>query len=657
MTGPIGRARATGRWASLPLAVLAAAAVLALGWAGAERSRTVAVERRLVADQKALAAVSVGLSAGVDHALTTVMEAAGAASLPAAERPPGFVAADASTVPATAPVLSSRDRAERDVEAVLDRARDTGDAVLSSPVDLGQGPFSLVVAAAYASDAAGPPRDTVARRDRLLGWVVQRIDPIALVRPALQEGLVAAIHDGAVVWSTTASSRPARLPEATLDVGDRRLTVEAGDPSPIGIPLSAVLILGAAGALALVAAASVVAAARRTKATEAAAKTLANQVQLIGDVAPLVQQSLDLAEVLPAVAVQLSDHFGLAGVVLSTVTTGGGPVELFSLGAPPDPHVKPVLRPPPDLAAGSTLALALQRGGRSAALLSLVAGRALGEGELRSLRALSELVTAAVVNASLYASQQDAMARLRDLDALKTVFLGTASHELRTPVTAIEGFASLLTDSWDRFDEEQRHEFVKRIAANARSLGGIVQDLLDFSVLDKGTLLVTIEEVDLDALVASVVERLAPVFPGHTIAYSATPAPTVAGAVTGLERIVTNLLTNAAKFSPGGTTVTVSVGPAQDGYGAQLVVIDEGPGVPVEERGRVFARFFRGSGDAVTHTRGVGIGLSVVAEFVARMRGDVAVDDAPGGGARFTVRLPASSDLLLAKEAAHAPTS
>jgi signal transduction histidine kinase len=270
---------------------------------------------------------------------------------------------------------------------------------------------------------------------------------------------------------------------------------------------------------------------------------------------------------------------------------------------------------------------------------------------------LTELVTAAVVNASLYASQQQALRRLRDLDALKTVFLGTASHELRTPVTAIGGFASLLTSSWDRFEEEQRRDFVERIGANARSLSNVVQDLLDFSVLDKGTLAVTIEEIDLAPLVASVVDRLSGAFSTHEIAFSAVPAPTIAGNANGLERIVTNLLTNAVKFSPAGTTVSVGVGPAADGYGAELVVSDQGPGIPVDERQRVFSRFFRGTGDAVLQTRGVGIGLSVVAEFVARLRGDIIVVDALGGGARFTVRFPASSDQLLAKEAVRAPTT
>ncbi|MGH9085951.1 MAG: sensor histidine kinase, partial [Acidimicrobiales bacterium] len=222
--------------------------------------------------------------------------------------------------------------------------------------------------------------------------------------------------------------------------------------------------------------------------------------------------------------------------------------------------------------------------------------------------------------------------------------------------TAITGFASLLTASWDRFDEQQRRDFVDRIGANARSLSAVVQDLLDFSLLDKGTLAVNVEEIDLPALVGSVVDRLAPMFTEHEVDFSATEAPRIAGDVNGIERIVTNLLTNAVKFSPAGTTITVTAGPSEGGYAAEVVVADQGPGVPPEDRQRIFTRFYRGSGEAVVQTRGVGIGLSVVAEFVARLRGEVALDDAPGGGARFTVRLPPSTPSLLAKEASHAST-
>ena len=322
-------------------------------------------------------------------------------------------------------------------------------------------------------------------------------------------------------------------------------------------------------------------------------------------------------------------------------------MELFALGRLAVPG-KAVLVPPDRLEPGETLSLALQRGGRSVAVVQVVAGRSLDASDMGALRAVTELITAAVVNAALYASQQDAVRRLRELDGLKTVFLSTASHELRTPATAIAGFASLLWGNWDRFDDEQRRGFVQRIEANARSLGAVVQDLLDFSLLDRGRLDLSIASLELGPLAQSVVERLGPAVPDHEVVCDIEHAPPVAADANAVERIITNLLTNAAKFSPPDTTITVAVHPSGDG--AAIVVSDQGRGVPPEERDRVFARFYRGSGEAVVKTRGVGIGLSVVAELTDRMHGMITIDDAPGGGARFQVHLPPATAADQAKE-------
>lgn len=638
MNGPGGQASLPAR--DVLLAVVAALLVVVLGGAGVVRSRMVVEERRAASDAGLLAELVTGVASALEQELAAVAGAAQVASAGGATRPAGFVPATPGSA-SPDPALPRSVLDERELVALLARARDTGDALLSAPVDTPAGLRPFVVAPVY-----GPATSlvsTVQRRESLQGWILHPVDLAAVASDLLPPGTVASVTDGARVAATSAELPPDRLPEETLDVTGRQLTIRAGDPAGLGV--EAITLALAAGTLLLAAAAaiSVILGARALRERTRRAEDREAQVRLIGDVAPLVQQSLELSDVLPAVAVQLMDHFGLAGVALSSVTSGSAQVELFSYGQRPSVDSSPVLQPPARVAGGDTLSLALQRGGRSVAMLQLVAGRPLEEAELQSLRALTELVTAAVVNAALFASQQEALHRLRELDALKTVFLGTASHELRTPATAISGFASLLTSNWERFEDGQRRDFVQRIGANARSLSSVVQDLLDFSLLDKGTLTVVVEPVDLARLVGSVVERLAPMFTEHTIAFSAVDAPRVAGDVNGLERIVTNLLTNAVKFSPADTTVTVTVGPAGGGYGAQVVVADQGPGIPRSERAHVFTRFFRGAGEAVVQTRGVGIGLSVVAEFVARLRGDITIDDAPGGGARFTVRLPASA--------------
>jgi signal transduction histidine kinase len=664
-----GPREASVAWGTL-LAVVVALIVLAMALTGAQRSRLLSLERRADDDRAVVGEVATGLAIDLDRGLAVLAETARSAT------PAGAISARAVTVaagevpgassldvvpadaagPETNPVLGGDDRAE--VAGLLARARDADEVLLGPLTSFGEGYRTVLVAPVYQREIGAPrPASTVARRAQLVGWVVAVVDLGELLAARLPADAVGAVTEGEVTVHTSTTPPATALPTQLVDLGGRHLIVRAGNPAGVGFAPATVGLLIAGPALAAIAGAAVLFAVRRLRGHRAAADQRAEQVQLIGDVAPLVQQSLELAEVLPAVAVQLSDHFGLAGVAVSSGTTHAGQVELFALGETPRRDATPVLRPPERLDAGDTLVLALQRGGRSVALLHLVAGRDLDEADLQSLRAISELVTAAIVNASLYASQQEALRGMRELDALKTVFLGTASHELRTPATAISGFASLLTTSWDRFDEGQRRDFVERIAANARSLSAVVQDLLDFSLLDRGTVSVTIEPIDLGALVTSVVGRLAPMFTDHEIAVSVAPAPEVAADVNGLERIVTNLLTNAVKFSPAGTTVTVAVGPTGGGYGAEVSVSDQGPGIPPEEREQVFTRFYRGAGDAVVQTRGVGIGLSVVAELVARLRGDVQIDDAPGGGARFTVRLPTSSAQLLAKEAAHAPSA
>lgn len=629
------------------LAAAVALSVLVLAVAGVHRSRALTIERRVSSDRALVATVAAGVAGDLERAMRLVQRSAetsvatAGATLQVADVPGvDELAVLGGTSDGDAqphPLVPGDMLADADVAAALSRARDTGEPQLAAPNGRASATSVLVVSAHHlgSMEYVG----VAARRAAHDRWVVAPVDLAEVAAPHVRGDAVAAITIGSVV-DVVGSAPPADAPEAAFVVTGREVVVTAGVPGRPGLP-TATLLLGTAGVvLAAAFGWGVLVAAGRLRRHQAEADRRAQQARLMGDVAPIVQQSLDLSEVLPAVAVQLSDHFGLAGVTLSTGTTSAAQVELFSIGERPDPAARSQLAPPSSVRAGQTLSLALQRGGRGVALLQMVAGRDLGDGELQSLRAVTELVTSAIVNASLYASQQAALTGMRELDSLKTVFLSTASHELRTPVTAISGFTTLLAANWDRFDDDQRREFVVRIGANARSLGAVVQDLLDFSLLEKGTLSVVPEPVDLAEVVQGIIDRLSPSFPDHQIVLDVAPAPRVAADPRALDRIVTNLLTNAAKFSPAGTTVTTSVAPDPEVHGSLLRVCDEGPGVAPADRERIFTRFFRGSGDAVVQTRGVGIGLSVVAELVDRMDGSVTVGDAPGGGACFTVRFP-----------------
>ncbi|MEO7429386.1 MAG: CHASE domain-containing protein, partial [Acidimicrobiales bacterium] len=235
MSGPGGRSTATA--GVLVLAIVAAVGALALGLAGAERSREVSVGRRAVDDQRVLALASVGVALDLERAVVSTADAARNATGPGVVLPPGFVAADPAMALTSAPLLSAADRADKDIAAALDRARDTGAAVVSPPVEFGKGPRTLLVAAAYQRDpVVGRPQTTVARRERIIGWTVVAVDLGEVLRANLSDGAVGAISDGALTRSATAASVPERLPRRTVDTNGRQLVIQAGSPTAVGVP-------------------------------------------------------------------------------------------------------------------------------------------------------------------------------------------------------------------------------------------------------------------------------------------------------------------------------------------------------------------------------------------------------------------------------------
>jgi PAS domain S-box-containing protein len=232
-------------------------------------------------------------------------------------------------------------------------------------------------------------------------------------------------------------------------------------------------------------------------------------------------------------------------------------------------------------------------------------------------------------------TERDAAERLRALDDLKNTFLHAVSHELRTPLSSVLGYALTLEREDLGLTARERLEITRRLAANARKLEQLLTDLLDLDRLDRGIVEPQRRPTDIAALVRRTVE-------GSEI-LGARPvrveADLVVVAVDGskVERIVENLLANAAKHTPAGTTIWVRVAPEPGGV--LIAVEDDGPGVAEALRDRIFEPFSRGP-DAPQHSPGVGIGLSLVARFAELHGGRAWVTDRPGGGASFRVYLP-----------------
>jgi signal transduction histidine kinase len=219
------------------------------------------------------------------------------------------------------------------------------------------------------------------------------------------------------------------------------------------------------------------------------------------------------------------------------------------------------------------------------------------------------------------------------LEGARSDFMSMVSHELRTPIAGIQGFTSLLDVHWDRLSERERRELVGKVAANVRFLDDLVARLLDLSRLEEGRFMLWREPCELLSFTRSTVGRLEGLLGPRQVVVRGEPALAEVDRLA-LDRILENLLTNAAKFSPARRPVVLHVGhgPA----GPRISVRDHGPGIPHDERGLIFESFYR-SPD--TMAPGTGLGLSVVRRLVELHEGTVRVEDA-GPGARFVVTFP-----------------
>jgi signal transduction histidine kinase len=222
--------------------------------------------------------------------------------------------------------------------------------------------------------------------------------------------------------------------------------------------------------------------------------------------------------------------------------------------------------------------------------------------------------------------------RLRAEDELKTTFLQAVSHDLRTPLAAILGLAVTLERDDLTLPPAEARDLAHRIAQNARRMDGMVADFLDLDRLQRGVADLTFLPVDVGALLREIVGD-PDLVTEHRLTLDVAPVTVDADAGM-LARIVENLLVNATKHTPPGSQIWVRVERRDDGL--ELIVEDDGPGIPEADRGVVFEAFSQGS-DA---TAGSGIGLTLVARFTELHGGRVWVEDRAGGGASFHVTIP-----------------
>ncbi len=229
------------------------------------------------------------------------------------------------------------------------------------------------------------------------------------------------------------------------------------------------------------------------------------------------------------------------------------------------------------------------------------------------------------------------ISRLKELDRIKSEFVSIVSHDLRTPLTAIRGYVSLLPRVGPLNDQQQ--DFVARVERSMDSIVELIADLLDIGKIEAGVDW-EMTAVSLQTVIRDVVDRLRPTAELHhqTLTIDAPDLTPVQGNQRRLEQVVANLLGNAIKYTPDRGLIAVTLH-EDDGF-LVLQVSDTGIGISLDDQRRIFDKFYRVESEATERIGGTGLGLSIVKAIVKKHSGRVWVQSELGKGSTFTVLLP-----------------
>jgi NtrC-family two-component system sensor histidine kinase KinB len=227
----------------------------------------------------------------------------------------------------------------------------------------------------------------------------------------------------------------------------------------------------------------------------------------------------------------------------------------------------------------------------------------------------------------------------KQLEEAKDLFLATTSHELRTPITVVQGFASTLANRWDKLLDTDRRSAVQTIAERAQSLARLVDQLLVGSRAVTDRLIVSQAPFDLATMLRNTAVVFQPLSDKHTLrAEIPADLPLAYGDSGATDSIVSQLIENAVKYSPDGGTITV--GARVDGDQIEVTVADRGIGIAPEDADRIFDRFFQGEAGDRRRFGGIGLGLYIVRQLARAQGGEVTAGAREGGGTvmRLTLR-------------------
>jgi len=311
--------------------------------------------------------------------------------------------------------------------------------------------------------------------------------------------------------------------------------------------------------------------------------------------------------------------------------------------ASPPPRTHRLLLPVPAIAVAAGLGVLLWGTQQTLSPLVLALSTA-----TVGLAAIPVMFRQAVLS-RLIAGQEQVVRQLQDLDRSKSEVMATINHELRTPLTSIRGYLELVVEGEGGPIPAEAAKMLRVVEQNTERLEGLVEDMLLMWRLDDRIAPSTMEELELEPILARVVDAIYPLATARDIDVSLEcekHIPLVDGDRTQLERVFAGILENAVKFTAVGGEVRVLAHPGvtRDGDATAVVnTVDTGSGIPKAELPLLFTRFFRASNAKNDAVRGAGLGLSIVRSLVKAHGGDVSVTSEVGVGTTVSVVLPGAA--------------
>lgn len=244
----------------------------------------------------------------------------------------------------------------------------------------------------------------------------------------------------------------------------------------------------------------------------------------------------------------------------------------------------------------------------------------------------------------------------RAAEQFRSELISLASHELRAPLTSIRGFAHTLLREFGHLGEETQKEFLEGISAESERLGHLVSDLLDMSQIEEGQLRLERVAITPGELCGQAVRGASHPDLKHMLGVEVAPdLPEVLADPSRIRQVLANLISNATKFSPEGSSVAVGARRTDDSV--EFYVGDRGVGIPREEQGKLFTRFHRATNANSSSTPGAGLGLYISRAIVELHGGRMTFQSELGRGSTFAFTLPTVEGKRRAERAAPAPSA